>query len=116
MNMKRKHILVGLFGLLMISPMGCATRQVRSAAVPVPTAVYPAIRTDCEMIGVCFDGGTMFHGGGPVGKTMGYTVVPLCWIVDIPLSVVTDTLCLPRDVWRINRQGENRTKVCTVPK
>ena len=106
MKMK-KRIVIGMLGLMMISPLGCATRQVRSSATPVPTAVYPAVRTDCEMIGVCFDGGTMFHSGGPVGKTVGYTIVPLCCIVDMPLSAVTDTLCLPRDWWRIRIAKEN---------
>jgi len=112
MKMKRKRIVIGLLGVLTISSLGCATRQIRSSATPVPTAVYSAVRTDCEMIGVCFDGGTMFHSGGPGAKTIGYTVVPLCWIVDVPLSAITDTVCLPRDLWRINK--ENRTNASTT--
>ena len=93
----------GLAGLIAaaaaIGSSGCATRQVRGGQSPAPGALYPAVRMDCEIVGACFTGNTGFHSGGAVSKALGYTVVPLCWILDMPVSAVSDTVCLPWD-WR----------------
>lgn len=108
-----------LFALAAISPLGCATEQVRGSKASPPTAVYPAVRTDCEMIGICIDGGTVFHSGGPIAKACGYTLAPLCWFLDMPLSAIADTVCMPKDLWRLkkNRAESNRAlqAIATAP-
>lgn len=35
---------------------------------------------------------------------LGYTVVPLCWIFDTPVSAVSDTVCLPKDWRRLKKE------------
>ena len=77
---------------------GCATRQVRNARAPAPGGVYPAVRKDAEIVGACFAGDTGFHASGVFGKAIGYTVVPICWLLDMPLSAVTDTAWLAADL------------------
>ena len=84
--------------LVAISPPGCVTQLVHGAKTPVPTATYPAVRTDCEMTGVCFDGGTVFHSGRPLAKTCGHSVAPLCRILDTlflrsPTPLVARKIC-----------------------
>ena len=103
MKQKTKKTLAVLAILGAISPLGCSTQEVRGSNASVPTTIYPAIRNDCEMIVICYDGSSIFNSGGPVAKMGGYTVVPLCWIIDMPLSAITDTVCLPKDLWRLNR-------------
>lgn len=87
---------------------GCATKQARGTTAPEPEGVYPAVRIDCQVVAACFSGGTGFHERGGLGKILGYTVVPLCWIFDTPVSAVTDTACLPWDWKRKKMVGPSR--------
>jgi len=72
---------------------------------------YPAVRTDAECIGACVTGSTILHYGdcdnaGVVRPIIGYTIVPLCFVVDVPISVVTDTILIPLDLMTPTRQEE----------
>lgn len=107
----KRRLLIALSLIPVLSPFGCATCEVRSSRADAPSATYPAVKYDIEMISICYDGGSIFHGGGRVARTCGYTVVPLCWTLDIPLSAITDTVCLPRDLHRITKmQNESNQR------
>ena len=75
------------------------------------TAVYYGTRFDSWMIYSCFTGDNIFHhnnptGGGSwldnsLGCTWVYGVVPICFLVDLPISIVTDTIALPYDMYYV---------------
>ncbi len=65
-------------------------------------SLYPATKTDGVMLYACMRGGTVFQNGDTMAQLFGYSIFPLCFIIDLPISIVTDTLCLPYDIHRIS--------------
>lgn len=59
------------------------------------------------MIRICFNGESIFHVEREGSHILGYTIVPLCWLLDIPLSVINDTLCLPGDLLNKKKTESN---------
>ena len=86
----------------MLSLSGCATMMTRVPnewSLPVQEA-YPATRMDAGAIGACFRGETFFHhsDAGWIRRTAGYTIAPLFFIIDMPFSLVFDTIFFPFDI------------------
>lgn len=104
--MKRQaRRMMGIFAAVAaVGSQGCGTLHVRGARSQEPDCIYPAVRKDCQTIAACFSGGTGFHERGGIAKILGYTVVPLCWIFDTPVSALSDTVCLSKDWRRVKKE------------
>jgi len=95
--MKRKMKSVALAGILAMLAAGCSTVIVRdypSCRSEGFTSVYPA---------TAFDGFCIITGGGNLeGKVSpaGYLLLSPFWLLDLPVSLVTDTVFLPSDLYR----------------
>ncbi len=79
---------------------GCATALVRSDGGTDEFAVYPATQVDAV-----FTKEVVISGGSPFGSTGDYQIKPLSRVVygigvliDLPMSIFTDSLLLPFDV------------------
>ena len=99
--MKKAQILTVV--LLMSAVSGCGTVLSRPKPAVVQDGLYPATRTDGTLIWAGVTTGNCFFkqkGERWLYDAMGYTVIPLCFAVDIPFSIVTDTVMLPFDIYR----------------
>jgi uncharacterized protein YceK len=68
--------------------------------MPDDVRIYPATRTDGAWFWACVSGNSIFQEkSSGVGRFASYTVVPLCFLIDMPVSLVTDTLMLPLDMY-----------------
>jgi uncharacterized protein YceK len=90
---------------------GCATINSRQSGPEKKEGVYPGIRYDAEFFWLCVTGNSVFqtHSSGWVVPFAGYTIIPLLTAVDMPISIVTDTLLLPFDIHQSSEQKQ-RTK------
>jgi uncharacterized protein YceK len=73
-------------------------------------ASYPATKADAYVIstgGGIYAAGDCNNGLGPV---MGWLVIVPLHIVDLPVSLVTDTICLPFDARRAIRERERQSR------
>ena len=65
--------------------------------------IFPATSTDIGMISTSLIGGSIFNESDSLFlKATGYTIVPICFLIDIPISVTTDIFCLPYDIYRVS--------------
>ena len=87
----RTCMLVLLFGLAMT---GCATVAARSSqhGEKQTSGVYPATRMDAGMIATPFDPDAKDE---PAGRRWGRCGLGL---IDLPVSLISDTVCLPYDL------------------
>ncbi len=97
----RDSIYTSLLIMLLVATGGCATYSVRSGRVQpvVENGVYPATRTDIALLAK----GSILMEGGPI---MGYVVAPVGFLLDIPVSLLTDTVTLPIDVYCLASSNE----------
>lgn len=103
--MKIKVIGNALLALMIITGPGCATMSSRHELWPWESRVYPAIRADGKAFWVFASGQAgMTLTPSPWGRLACRTIVPLCYLVDMPVSLVTDTLMLPVDVYQTDWQ------------
>ncbi len=97
-----------LAGALLLS--GCATAWTRGGAIDAAGAPYLATRIDCSYISGALSDGEVYHG------TMSWWERPmfLLWFgVDLPISLVMDTVCLPVDLYqrlKMPQEGSSRTE------
>jgi uncharacterized protein YceK len=93
-NVAKMLVVTLLLGVL----SGCATVMVRDFPSCRPqraTSLYPATSVDATCI--------VTGGGNLEGDTslLGYIVLSPFWILDLPVSLVTDTILLPNDLrWK----------------
>ena len=95
-----------IFVLLMLSSLffsGCGTFMAREGGISKDFKIYPATRADSEAIYVSVTGQSIFQHGDCdnanwFGQTIGYTIVPICFLVDLPISLITDTVMFPFDL------------------
>jgi uncharacterized protein YceK len=82
---------------------GCSTVQCRitHARPHLMESVYPAVRNDVNMCGYVWSerGSGMFMA----------TLFCASYGIDVPISCVTDTICLPYDLW-LNRKTRRQTE------
>jgi uncharacterized protein YceK len=78
---------------LLAACSGCGIIGYRTGSFgpPGPT-VYPAVQVDVGMLRY----GLQETSG--VGSKL---FLGTCHIIDLPISVITDTICLPYDAWRV---------------
>ena len=85
---------------LLLVTSGCGTIMSRPKPFEVQDGLYPATRTDGCLFWACITGNSVFQekSTGWFILLAGYTVVPLCFLADMPISFVTDTVMLPVDI------------------
>lgn len=97
----KKIIQVYLALFLMTIMAGCATYRVRNPDCRSVPHAYPAVEVDCrEWI---WEMGIL---GNVCDAKLGWLTriaVVICSMVDLPISVVTDTLCLPWDLYHASK-------------
>jgi uncharacterized protein YceK len=77
-----------------------------------PPSYYPATSYDAEVIS---SGGAIFGEAG-MGKAAGWGLVVPLHVIDVPISLVTDTLLFPVDAIRVSKERkEHPTHHCTEP-
>lgn len=99
------HIVVGI-SLVLVS-LGCSSIGVRvNGNSYTPRYIYPGVQEDIKIARAPFRG----YASKP-GETfsMPLFVLPLA-IVDVPLSLAVDTLCLPYDLWMVGVMGRGRAE------
>jgi uncharacterized protein YceK len=105
MEMKKILLLVCLAGFVGTTS-GCSTIAVRCT----PSEARRGMPVYCATL---IDAGTIFTGGGfyaygdcnnGLGKIFGFCVAVPLSIVDLPISLVSDTLFLQCDLYRINHE------------
>ena len=130
----RTLIIVSLVTMLVSASGGCATMMVRrpgtSCAVTSrdKQGVYLASRFDIRMVVVFVTGHSPFGevSGRPFVRrsldgrlvtersilndlmclSMGFVIGPVVWLVDLPISIVTDTVFLPYDIENLDKQDK----------
>ena len=91
--------------LMTLAITGCGTIMGRQDFSPGDIRTYPATRTDGAWIWACVSGNSIFQEkGSGMERLAGRTVVPFCFLIDLPVSLVTDTLMLPVDIYHTDWQ------------
>ena len=87
--------------MLVVSMSGCATAVARIELGP-PNTVYPATVMDCGYLKAMATDGCVFQ-----GQVVWWArpVIFAVFLVDLPISLVADTLCLPFDISRDKDTG-----------
>jgi len=99
-----KNILLAAMVLLTCCLCGCGTLITRIPSAP--STCYPATRYDGYII--ASGGGIYAYGDcdNGMGSILGWSVVVPLHIVDLPISLITDTLLLPFDFRRSSVRNE----------
>ena len=74
---------------------GCGTISARTSSAN--EGLYPATSID----GMCIvTGGGNWDNDHPslLSKLIGWTILTPCWVIDLPVSLVSDTVMLPLDI------------------
>lgn len=75
---------------------GCGTILARSdGGVWDSPRLYPATQVNAEFLGVIGEE----PNSGDIGQQLACAVSPL-FLLDLPISIATDTLCLPFDIYK----------------
>ena len=120
--MKKKFLLAFLPAVLLSS---CATTIVRTESRPHSTPVYPATAFDGEFVWETSVKGRplaptcLLHRllkqdcpkNGPIGRLAALAA----GIIDLPFSLVSDTLVLPKDIWVWHRTRNDQTAARPSP-
>jgi uncharacterized protein YceK len=90
--------------LVAASVSGCGTMMRPVMKEDNNVRVYPATRFDGEFIGAAVVGkpvlGMDSEGGWePLNRVVWSSAQLVCGLVDLPISLVIDTVCLPYDLW-----------------
>lgn len=107
-------ILILTFGILLLTGCGTYTafsyrtykedpRYMSTLSPETYPQVFPAVTVDLDSYCWVFRFGRFNHGMDPASKWIhGFTCVPtfIGTTVDLPISIVTDTLCFPYDIYR----------------
>lgn len=98
--MKIMPILVAATTILVNSGCGTFMGRGQQNVADIEQGIYPATRTDGTIFWLCITGNSVFqtHSSGWVAPIAGYTIVPFCFLIDLPISLVTDTVMLPADI------------------
>ena len=92
-----------IIALVTLALSGCGTIMGRQDIAPGDIRTYAATRTDGAWIWACVSGNSIFQEKGTgMERLAGRTIVPLCFLVDVPVSLVTDTVMLPVDIYYID--------------
>ena len=105
--MKAFHIAIGLVAILSLT--GCGTLVTRVGGGG-RADYYPATIADVSIIssgGGIYAYGDCNNGFGPV---VGWLVVVPLHLIDLPISIVIDTICLPYDAIRAQRENERKSR------
>lgn len=105
--MKRMSLVVSTLSLCCLC--GCGTLITRIPSEP-SSVCYPATRYDSYIIG---SGGGIYAYGdcdNGLGPVLGWSVVVPLHIVDLPISLVTDTILLPFDFKRSRIRAEEESR------
>lgn len=94
-----QKFLAALLAIFVLSGCGTIAARVRDTAPDVK--VYPAATADAVLFYLaCCTGFIHMEGKQSLGTTVAFrTVVPILAIVDTPISLVTDTIFLPYDLY-----------------
>ena len=83
---------------------GCGTIIVRSGAAHDVNRPYPATRVDAQVVSVWGED----HNSGDIGQEYLRFAAPF-FLLDFPVSIITDTLCLPWDLFsQPNEEAPNK--------
>ena len=94
-----KLLLATTLFALTLCLQGCGTIASRSEyREPEAWPVYPGTHYDLTGITMCFSGTAMGTSPSCGQKIAMYTLVPICLLVDLPISILLDTLLLPYDI------------------
>ncbi len=97
--------------LILLILTGCGTMGTRSGGKPNPWGIYPATRMDIGMVWYGVTGRSILSDGNGGSKLIGCTVLPLCFLADIPVSMVTDTVMIYPDLRAQNEAEQSLTFV-----
>jgi uncharacterized protein YceK len=100
--MKQAQVILAILGVLLCS--GCGTILVRTGAAADVKRPYPATRVDAQVVSVWGEE----HNSGDIGQEYFRLASPF-FLVDFPVSLITDTLCLPWDLLSKPREAESPT-------
>lgn len=100
-------------GLVALSVSGCGT-MMRPVMKDDNVRLYPATRFDAEFIGSALVGkpvlGMDSEGGWePLNRVVWSSAQLVCGLVDLPISLVIDTVCFPYDLWTRKEVTANPT-------
>lgn len=90
-------VVLGL--LLALLQVGCATVLVRSSKHEITPGPYPATRYDGRFIANGFTSDTRNGWTGDRMRVRDRVAILFLGLLDMPFSLVTDTLCLPVDIF-----------------
>ncbi len=94
---RKATVFLGL--LLSLLQVGCATVLVRSSKHEITPGPYPATRYDGRFIANGFTSDTRNGWTGDRMRARDRVAILLLGLLDMPFSLVTDTLCLPVDIF-----------------
>jgi len=102
--MTRRVMIIGLLGILLSLNSGCSTIMVRSGRVSGPPTLYPATKE-------CFSWGILplishQHDCVGIARSMAILYLPVT-LIDLPISLITDTACIPMDTYSILRYDKD---------
>lgn len=93
---RQATVVLGL--LLSLLQLGCAIVLVRSSKHEMTPGPYPATRYDGRFIANGFTSDTRNGWTGDRMRTRDRVAILFLGLIDMPFSLVTDTLCLPSDL------------------
>ena len=98
----KKIILNILIAVLLVNLSGCATSETRLDDYETPFAkIYPATAMNGAYIVTCFTADGVPFMTGDIGGLLLFPIL-LGNTIDLPISITSDTLFLPLDVYRWN--------------
>ena len=103
MNLTLQFAMKALLALSALMLSSCATSMVRSDVNAVSEGLYPATRFNGEaIVGTGFKGEPLFESADPNYRepTSTRVLTGVGSLIDLPFSIVTDTLFLPMDIKR----------------
>ncbi len=107
--MRRAIYTISFLGMLIIMNLGCATIIVRTQTGPYPPPThYPAVKYNVEEgFQPIFEPTVKDPSGLPdYSKLTALAMLPLT-VIDICISSITDTVCLPFDIYAVSRYDKD---------
>jgi len=105
----KKIIINILIAVFLLNLSGCATIMLGLEERNSWNKIYPATFGDCEILRDCFsEKGVPFY----FGYIDGWARAPVILIntVDLPISITSDTLLLPVDIYRWNLSAKSNNE------
>src|ERR1035437_216857 len=95
-----------IYILLLLLCAGCGTimRPVIKDKEGLDMQIYPGTRFDAKLIGYAAIGQSLLgldtdYAGVGLNRVVWSSTQIFCGLLDLPISLVTDTVCFPYDLW-----------------